>query len=104
MARMIAEVYDALRSVGADDDKARAAATAVAESDRGIGDLRLEMSDLRLEMNRDIADLRLEMSGVRTEMAEMRGDMRLLKWMVGFTIALVLGILGTVLRMLQLVG
>jgi hypothetical protein len=57
MARMIAELYDALRSVGADDDKARAAATAVAESDR------------------DIADLRLEMSGVRTEMAEVRGDM-----------------------------
>jgi len=86
MARMIAEVYDALRSAGADDDKARAAATAVAES------------------NRDIADLRLEMSGVRTETAEMRGDMRLLKWMVGFTMALVLGVLGSVLRILQLVG
>jgi len=86
MARMIAEVYDALRSAGADDDKARAAATAVAES------------------NRDIADLLLEMSGVRAETAEMRGDMRLLKWMVGFTMALVLGVLGSVLRILQLVG
>jgi hypothetical protein len=86
MARMIAKVYDALRSAGADDDKARAAATAVAESDR------------------DVADLRFEMGSVRTEMAEMRGDMRLLKWMVGFTMALVLGVLGTVLRMLQLVG
>jgi hypothetical protein len=86
MARMIAEVYDALRSAGADDDKARAAATAVAESDR------------------DVADLRFEIGSVRTEMAEMRGDMRLLKWMVGFTMALVLGVLGTVLRMLQLVG
>jgi hypothetical protein len=30
MARMIAEVYDALRSAGADEDKARAAATAIA--------------------------------------------------------------------------
>ena len=30
MARMIAEVYDALKSAGADEDKARAAATAVA--------------------------------------------------------------------------
>jgi hypothetical protein len=86
MARMIAEVYDALKSAGADEDKARAAATAVAESDR------------------DIADLRLEMSGVRSEMAEIRGDVRLLKWMVGFTMALVLGVLGSVLRMLQLVG
>ena len=86
MARMIAEVYDALRSAGADDDKARAAATAVAESDR------------------DIAGVRLEVSGVRTELADMRGDVRLLKWMVGFTMALVLGVLGTVLRMLQIIG
>jgi len=86
MARMIAEVYDALRNAGADDDKARAAATAVAESDR------------------DIAGVRLEVSGVRTELADMRGDVRLLKWMVGFTMALVLGVLGTVLRMLQIVG
>jgi hypothetical protein len=86
MARMIAEVYDALRSAGADDDKALAAATAVAQSDR------------------DIADVRLEVSGVRTELADMRGDVRLLKWMVGFTMALVLGVLGTVLRMLQIVG
>ena len=30
MVRMIAEVYDALRSAGADEDKARAAATAMA--------------------------------------------------------------------------
>jgi hypothetical protein len=30
MARMIAEVYDALKSAGADEDKARAAATAIA--------------------------------------------------------------------------
>ena len=30
MARMIAEAYDALKSAGADEDKARAAATAIA--------------------------------------------------------------------------
>ena len=33
MARRIAEVYDALKSAGADDEKARAAAIALAETD-----------------------------------------------------------------------
>jgi hypothetical protein len=39
MARMIAALYQALRSAGAADDEARAAATAVAESDREIADI-----------------------------------------------------------------
>lgn len=33
MARMTAEVYDALKSAGADDEKARAAAIALADTD-----------------------------------------------------------------------
>lgn len=45
MARMIAEVYQALRSAGAPESEARAAATAVAETDREIADLR---SDVKL--------------------------------------------------------
>ena len=36
MARMIAEVYDALKSAGADDEKARAAAIALAETDGAL--------------------------------------------------------------------
>ena len=67
VARMIAEVYDALRSAGADEEKARAAATAVAEADRDIGDLKMELADVR-------------------------SDVRLLKGMVGVVIALVLGV------------
>jgi hypothetical protein len=45
MARMIAEVYQALRSAGAPESGARAAATAVAETDCEIADLR---SDAKL--------------------------------------------------------
>ena len=40
MARMIAEVYDALKSAGADDEKARAAAIALAETDTIMTDIR----------------------------------------------------------------
>jgi hypothetical protein len=40
MARMIAEVYDALRSAGADDEKARAAAIALADTDNAFSEIR----------------------------------------------------------------
>ena len=47
MARMIAEVYQALRSAGAPEDEARAAATAVAESDREIADIKADIKVLK---------------------------------------------------------
>ena len=40
MARMIAEVYDALKSAGADDEKARAAAIVLAETDVAFAEIR----------------------------------------------------------------
>ena len=40
MARMIAKVYDALKSAGAEDDKARAAAIVLADSDNAFAEIR----------------------------------------------------------------
>jgi hypothetical protein len=40
MARMIAGVYDALKSAGADDDNARAAAIALADTDNVLAEIR----------------------------------------------------------------
>jgi hypothetical protein len=40
MARMIAEVYDAFKSAGADDEKARAAAIALAETGSAFAEIR----------------------------------------------------------------
>ncbi len=45
MTTMIVEVYDAFKSAGAEDDKALAAATAIADYQRDIADLR---GDVRL--------------------------------------------------------
>ena len=52
---MIAEVYDALRSAGADEEKARAAATAVAESDFRFAEIRTEIANFRAEFERRMA-------------------------------------------------
>jgi len=40
MARMIAEVYNALKSAGADDEKARAAAIVLAGTDVAFAEIR----------------------------------------------------------------
>lgn len=63
---MITEVYDALKSAGADEEKARAAAQAIASHQHDATELRTEM---------------------RTEFADIRGELKLLKWMMGLLLA-----------------
>lgn len=60
---MIAEVYDAFRSAGADDDKARAAAIALSEGDRRFDDLQEQIRALGQE-------LRIEISSVEQRLSE----------------------------------
>ncbi len=88
MTVMIAEVYDALRSAGADDDKARRAAEAVA-------DARVESMQSRAELRTEhaVAGFRLEAGDagldatLRSEMQGIRGELSILKWMVGGLLA-----------------
>jgi hypothetical protein len=47
MTTMIAEVYEAFRSAGAEDDKARAAATAIAEYNRDISEIKSNLALLK---------------------------------------------------------
>jgi hypothetical protein len=67
MALMLGQLYEALRAGNVPDDKARAAAEEVANYEGEIGGLRLELG-------------------------EVKADVRLLKWMMGFPIAVVLGV------------
>ena len=66
MTTMITEVYDALKSTGADEEKARAAAEAIATHQRDTTELRTDM---------------------RTEFSDIRGEFKLLKWMLGLVLA-----------------
>jgi chaperonin cofactor prefoldin len=108
MARMIAEVHDALRSAGADEDKARAAATAVAgpsDIDHRVTDLGTRMDRLegrmdRLEGRMDGLEVRMDRLEGRMDrlegrferleqrVAKIESDLAVLKWMVGFAVAL----------------
>ncbi len=50
MARMIAEVYDALLAVGVPDDKVRAAATALADPDAQLSDIRERLARIETRL------------------------------------------------------
>ena len=68
MSTMISEVYDALREAGASEEKARKAAEVLA--------------------NYDTRFARIE-----SELAGVRGEVGLVKWMIGFNLAMTLAIL-----------
>ena len=65
---MIAEVYEALREAGASEEKAQAAAQAIANYDNRFN---------RLDVN----------------VENIKGEQRLLKWMIGFNLAFTMAIL-----------
>lgn len=82
---MIAEIYDAPKSAGAPEDKARAAATAA--SGQWELDARLEQIDKRI----DKVENRLER--LEQRVGRIETDVAVLKWMVGFTLAMNVAIL-----------
>ena len=72
MAAMLAELYDALRSAGAEDEKARKAAAEVAAYDNRL-------------------------AGMERELASLSGKVDRLAWMLGSNIALTVLVLGGLL-------
>ena len=89
MPVMLSELYDALRAADVPEDKARAAAEAVAEYREGI-------ARLEARLDRAVTELRGEITQLRTE---MRAEFRRTHWMVGANTALILLTLGAVIAL-----
>jgi hypothetical protein len=68
MSTMISEVYDALKEAGASEEKARKAAEAIASTENRF-------------------------SRVEGELIAIRGEQNLLRWMIGFNLAMTIAIL-----------
>ena len=82
MTTMIREVYQAFREVGASEDRAAAAAEAI--------------QAVRENDSRRIED---RLRRVEEGLADVKADVRLMKWMLGFLLALGLGNLLLLIRM-----
>ena len=64
---MVTEVYEALVSAGADEDKAKAAAAAIPVGERiatkqDIGGVSKEIADVKAELKQDIAELKQDIA------------------------------------------
>ncbi|CAK0774448.1 Integrase [uncultured Gammaproteobacteria bacterium] len=80
MTTMIAELYDALISAGAPEDKARKASETVAAYEtRFVG--------LEVKLNKIDSDMALGFSKVQVDFAKVNGEMNLIKWMLGLLLA-----------------
>jgi hypothetical protein len=82
MAVMFGHFHKALRSAGVDEDRARRASEELAESTSDVGVMRA-----------NIADLKVGLSTVQKDVGALKADVAVLKWMLGFVIAMVLTVL-----------
>jgi hypothetical protein len=76
MSTMISEVYEAFKAANVNDDKARAAAEAVAKIDA-----RYLFADNKID--RLEATMQRELGLLRGEVMEVKGEMRSIKWLIG---------------------
>lgn len=68
---MISEVYDALKEAGASEEKARKAAEALTNYDAQLNKIESELATFR---------------------AETKGEFNLVRWMIGFNLAMTVAI------------
>jgi hypothetical protein len=81
---MIVELYDAL-SAGADEDKARAAATAIVG--RWDVEPRFHQIDRRFnQIDSRIDNLEQRLDRLEQRVSKLEADVGIIKWMLGFTL------------------
>src|ERR1043166_8714117 len=87
MSTMIAEVYDALKEAGASEEKAKAAAVALADYGNRFDRIDRDVADVKT----DIVVLKGDVSVVKTDVAVVRAELGMVKWIVsgvGFGVVL----------------
>ena len=78
MSIMVTEVYEALVSAGADEAKAKAAASAIPVGEKiatkqDIGDVKQEIADAKAELKQEIADVK---AGLKQEIADVKAGLK----------------------------
>ena len=82
---MIAEVYDALKEAGASEEKAKAAAVALAEYRDRFDRIDLDLGSVKGDLpviKADTTLLKTDMTVVKTELAVVKAELAMVKWIV----------------------
>ncbi|WP_347274583.1 hypothetical protein [Candidatus Kuenenia sp.] len=83
---IISEVYDAFKEAGVSEEKARAAASAIADFSGRFDRIDSELKDLKGEIKNTRTDL-------EADIKILRAEINVIKWMIGFVIAGIIGML-----------
>lgn len=86
---MFGNFYEALCSAGVDEDKARRASEELAESKSDVGVMRANVADLRT----GLGAVQKDMAGLRADFASLKAEVAVVKWMLGFILAMTLTVL-----------
>jgi hypothetical protein len=98
---MIAEVHDAFRSAGADDDKAGAAAIALSEGDRRFDDLQEQIRAVGQHLRTEISGVEQRLSeqiqrverGLQAQINRLDRRLTVLEWNVRLNSVILIGLL-----------
>lgn len=91
MSTMIVEVYDALKEAGVSEEKAKAAASAIA--DFGRIESKLESLETKFNARFDSVETKFD-----SEIKIVKSEITVLKWMLGIVIA---GVVSTFIKLLM---
>ena len=82
MSTMIAEVYDALKEAGASEEKAKAAAMALADYSNRFDRIDLDLGSVKGEVpfiKSDVAVLKTDVAGVKADVSVLKADVAVVK-------------------------
>ena len=78
MSTMIAEVYDALKEAGASEEKAKAAAVALADYRNRFDRIDLDLSSVK----GDLPVIKADTTVLKTDLAVVKAESAMVKWIV----------------------
>jgi hypothetical protein len=78
MSTMIAEVYDALKEAGASEEKAKAAAVALAEYRNRFDRIELDLGSVRS----DLPVIKSDTTLLKSDLAVVKAELAMVKWIV----------------------
>lgn len=95
MTTMISELYDALKEAGASEEKAKAAAQAIADYERHFVRIESKLDSVDSEIKVVRSEIKTTRTDLEAELKAVKTELNVIKWLVGLGIA---GIISLVIK------
>ncbi len=95
MTTMIAELYDALKEAGASEEKAKAAAQAIADYESHFVHIKSKLDSIDSEIKVVKSEIKIVRTDLEAEIKAVKTELSIVKWLVGLGIA---GIISLIIK------